>query len=147
MAETARVLRPDGTAVFVTPNRLTFGRPDEIIDPFHYVELDAEQLRVLCGSGFGSVQVAGIFGSERYMEIFAEERRRLDRLLRLDPLGLRRLPPRRVRQRVYDLLLRRNRTQDDPRSRAIDAGDFELRREGLDGALDVVAICARPGGA
>ena len=33
LAEVARVLEPDGVAVFVTPNRLTLGRPDEIIDP------------------------------------------------------------------------------------------------------------------
>ena len=32
------MLEPDGVAVFVTPNRLTFARPDEIIDPYHYVE-------------------------------------------------------------------------------------------------------------
>ena len=35
-----RVLVPGGVAVFVTPNRLTFARPDEIIDPYHYVEYD-----------------------------------------------------------------------------------------------------------
>ena len=38
LAEVRRVLEPGGVAVFVTPNRLTFGRPDEIIDPYHYVE-------------------------------------------------------------------------------------------------------------
>ena len=38
LAEVARVLEPRGVAVFVTPNRLTFGRPDEVIDPYHYVE-------------------------------------------------------------------------------------------------------------
>ncbi len=33
VAEVARVLEPGGVAVFITPNRLTLGRPDEIIDP------------------------------------------------------------------------------------------------------------------
>ena len=33
---------------FVTPNRLTLGRPDEIIDPYHYIEFDPEDLRRLC---------------------------------------------------------------------------------------------------
>ena len=33
VAEVARVIEPGGVVVFVTPNRLTFARPDEIIDP------------------------------------------------------------------------------------------------------------------
>ena len=43
LAEVVRVLRGEGRAIFVTPNRLTFGRPDEIIDPYHYVEYDARR--------------------------------------------------------------------------------------------------------
>ena len=41
LAEVTRVFKPNGRAVFVTPNRLTFGRRDEIIDPYHHVEFDA----------------------------------------------------------------------------------------------------------
>ncbi len=143
LSEAARVLRQGGVAVFVTPNRLTFGRPDEIIDPFHYVELDAEELRALCARTFGNVEVAGIFGSPRYMAIFTAERHKLDRLLRLDPLRARRLLPRRARQRLYDLLLRRSRREHDPRAAAIEVADFELGRENLEAALDVVAICSK----
>ena len=77
------MLEPDGVAVFVTPNRLTLGRPDEIIDPYHHVEFDAGELRALCERFFAAVAVRGLFGSERYMELFDEERRKLDRLLRL----------------------------------------------------------------
>ena len=40
LAQVVRVLEPRGRAVFITPNRLTFGRPDEIIDPYHYLEYD-----------------------------------------------------------------------------------------------------------
>ncbi len=141
LAEAARVLRPGGVAVFVTPNRLTFGRPDEVIDPFHYVEFDPEELRALCLRAFAEVELAGIFGSKRYMEIFNAERDKLARLLRLDPIGLRRRLPRRTRQRLYDLLLRRNRANDDPRASAIEVSDFELRDTGLEAALDIVAIC------
>ena len=81
LAEVARVLRPDGVAVFVTPNRLTLGRPDEIIDPYHHVEFDAAELRALCAPWFGGVTVRGLFGSPRYMALFDAERRTLDRLL------------------------------------------------------------------
>ena len=81
LAEVARVLEPGGVAVFVTPNRLTFARPDEIIDPYHYVEYDADQLAALCAPFFGEVERHGLFGSSRYLEFAAGELRKLDRLL------------------------------------------------------------------
>lgn len=144
LAEAARVLKPDGTAVFVTPNRLTFARPDEIIDPYHYVEYDPEQLREAVAPFFEAVEIHGIFGSERYGEIVAEQLRRLDRLLRLDPLRLRRLLPRRARQRLYDRRLSRERRDEDPGAAAIGLGDFELHSDQVEGALDVVAVCRGP---
>jgi SAM-dependent methyltransferase len=141
VAEAARVLEPGGVAVFVTPNRLTFARPDEIIDPYHHVELDPRELRELCLTAFGEVEVRGLFASERYMELFREERVKLDRLLARDPLRLRRAVPLRMRQWLYDALLRRNRRFDDPRAAAIEIDDFELREDDLDAALDLYAIC------
>jgi SAM-dependent methyltransferase len=144
VAETVRVLDPEGTAVFVTPNRLTFGRPDEIIDPFHFIEFDANQLESLCRRGFSEVAIHGIFGSPAYSEIVNDERRKLDRLLSLDPLRMRRLVPMKVKQRLYDRLLSRFRREVDPRSSAITDLDFYLSSEGLDGCLDLVAVCRRP---
>ena len=109
LAEVVRVLLPGGRALFVTPNRLTFGRPDEIIDPYHYVEYDPLQLERLCGRFFDQVGVLGLHGSARYQALVDEERRELDRLLHMDPLRLRRVLPRRVRQRLYDWRLNRER--------------------------------------
>jgi SAM-dependent methyltransferase len=146
VAEAARVLSADGTAVFVTPNRLTLGRPDEIIDPYHYLEVDAEQLRRLCTAHFDEVEVSGLFGSERYMQLFDAERSTLDRLLGLDPLRLRRHVPRAAQQRLYDFLLRHFRRERDERAEAIGPGDFELRGSRLEQALDVCAVCRSPRG-
>ncbi len=78
------------------------------------------------------------------MELFDEERRKLDRLLRLDPLRLRRLVTMRGRQRLYDLMLRRYRHDEDPRAEAIEVGDFEFRETDLEQALDLCAICRTP---
>jgi SAM-dependent methyltransferase len=144
VSEVARVLRGDGVAMFVTPNRLTLGRPDEIIDPYHYREFDSNELAELCSARFGDVKVLGLFGSERYMEIFDEERRKLDRVLAADPLRLRRLVPLKAKQRLYDSMLGRARRHEDPRAAAIEVGDFELRSTGLEAALDVCAVCALP---
>jgi SAM-dependent methyltransferase len=147
LEEVVRVLEPGGVAVFATPNRLTFGRPDEIIDPYHHVEFDPAQLRALCAPWFAHVDVVGLFGSPRYMELFDEERVRLDRVLRADPLRLRRLVPRRARQLLYDRLLARARQNPDPRALAIEESDFFLRDEGLDRALDLLSVCQGPSGA
>jgi SAM-dependent methyltransferase len=141
LGEVRRVLAPGGVAVFVTPNRLTFGRPDEIIDPYHHVEYSPPELERLCADWFEDVRVLGLFGSERYLELVAEQDEKLERLLRRDPLRLRRLVPRRLRQRLYDRMLSRERADADPRAAAITPDDFELRDSGLDAALDLVAVC------
>lgn len=141
LAEVNRVLRPGGTAVFVTPNRLTFAKADEIIDPYHYREYDPAELRGLCLRFFGAVEVHGLFGSPRYLELVDEQKARLDALLRKDPLRARRLVPRRVRMVLYDRMLTRARRVVDPRAAAITPEDFELRSDGLDDCLDVIAVC------
>jgi hypothetical protein len=74
----------------------------------------------------------------------AREHAKLDRLLRLDPLRLRSLVPRRVRQRLYDRRLSRERAASDPAAAAITTEDFTLARESLATSLDLVAICRRP---
>lgn len=143
VAEAARIVRLGGAAVFVTPNRLTFARADEVIDPYHYVELDPEGVAALCRQAFGSVELRGIFGSQRYRELVAREHRRLDRMLGMDPLRLRRLVPRRARQGLYDLLLARARSDPDPSAAAIGLEDFTLAGDRLEESLDLVAVCRR----
>ena len=145
VAEVARVVQPGGTAVFVTPNRLTFGRPDEIIDPYHYIEFDSDQLGELCKPFFASVEPYGLFGSPRYMEFFDDERRQLAALLRLDPVRLRRLIPRRAKQVLYDWMLNRARRGDQSPASAFTLEDFDLHSENLADALDVVAVCKSAG--
>jgi SAM-dependent methyltransferase len=141
VGEMARVVKPGGVVVLVTPNRLTFGRPDEVIDPYHHVEYDACELAELCTPHFASVEIRGLFGSERYLAVAAADRRRLERLLALDPIRVRSVVPRRLRQRLYDVALRRARASAEPRAAAIEPGDFRLAPGDLDCALDLVAVC------
>jgi SAM-dependent methyltransferase len=138
--ETIRVLQPGGRAIFVTPNRLTFGLPDEIIDPYHHIEFDDAELRTLCRP-FGRVEIVGLFGSERYGQLVAVERRELARLLALDPLRLRRRIPRRLRQRLYDWRLASSRATALPGAELIVPEDFRLAPGPLAQALDLIAVC------
>lgn len=142
LSEVRRVLAPSGTAVFVTPNRLTFARRDEIIDPYHYVEYDPDELRVLCEAYFRNTRVLGIMGSERYRMVVEQEHRRMDAMLRLDPLRVRRFVPRRLLQRMYDTALVRARARASPLQRSIGSEDFRLAEDPLDEAYDLVAVCS-----
>lgn len=141
LREALRVLAPGGRAIFATPNRLTFGRPDEIIDPYHWAEYDPAELRELCARCFATVAVLGVDASERYRTIHDAERRELDRLLARDPLRLRRLIPRRVRQRLYDRRLSRDRAEPRPGVLEIVPEDFSLSADGLERAIDLIAVC------
>jgi SAM-dependent methyltransferase len=146
LEEVVRVLEPGGTAILVTPNRLQFARPDEIIDPYHYVEFAPAELRALCERFFVDVELLGLSGSARWRVLVDEELARMERMLRRDPLRLRRLVPRRARQVLYDLLLTRSRVnRSDTRAAAIGPEDFELRADGLEAAFDLVAVCRAPG--
>jgi SAM-dependent methyltransferase len=143
VVEASRVLEPGGVAVFVTPNHLTFGLSGEVLDPYHYVEFSAAELRQRCEPAFGRVELLGIFGSSRYLEFVRKECESLERLLRWDPLHFRRHAPRRLRQAVYDWGLRRRRGPPDPRAAAIGVDDFDLREAPLEEALDLVVVCCR----
>jgi SAM-dependent methyltransferase len=144
VAECNRVVAPGGLLVMATPNRLTFGRPEEVIDPYHFIEFSPAELRALCAAKFPVVKVYGVFGSPLYMEFFQQERRKLDRLLALDPVRLRRFIPRKVRQQLYDWRLTKERRRDQsPLAARITVDDFSLREDDLDAALDLIAVCAR----
>jgi SAM-dependent methyltransferase len=143
LLEARRVLEPGGVAVFVTPNRLTFGPPDEVIDPYHHVEFSPGELRARCEEVFAETELLGLFGSPRYLECTAAERASLERLLRWDPLSARHLVPRWLRKRLYDAGLRRRRSAPDARATAITPADFALQRSPLEKALDLVAVCLR----
>ena len=72
------------------------------------------------------------------------------RFLRLDPLGLRRLIPRRLLARPYALLARRVRervgSKDAERSSsfAIEPEDFSVAADHVEGADDLFAVCSLP---
>jgi SAM-dependent methyltransferase len=141
IAEARRVLMPGGVAVFVTPNRLTFGLPGEIVDPYHLVEFAPDELRASCERHFAGVKLAGIFGSPRYLACVESERASLERILRWDPLRLRRWAPRSLRMSLYDWGLRWRRGTPDRHAASIGTSDFELRHSSPARALDLVAVC------
>ena len=90
VTEIARVLRPGGRLIVLTPNE-----PADFENPFHVHLFRPSELERLLAKHFPTSSVSGLTGNAATMETFDRRRRTGRRLLALDPLGLRhKLPPR-----------------------------------------------------
>lgn len=136
-------LAPGGTLVLTTPNRLrTISE-----NPYHVREFTAEELRAELARVFDVVEIRGVRGNEK-VERFDEGRARaVSRILRLDPLGLRRLLPRRLVEfafaRLSGVVRRQARAAAGARADRIVPDDFHVTTATDDRALDLVAICRK----
>jgi SAM-dependent methyltransferase len=132
-------LAPGGVLMLTTPNVLqSFSE-----NPCHLREYSPDELRRLLESVFGSVELLGMFGNAKVVEFDAGRRRAVERILRLDPLGLRRLLPERLLHVAFARLgqLVRRRARKTSGAPQIGPDDFYVSPENIDGALDLVALC------
>lgn len=84
VAEIARVLRPGGRLVVLTPNA-----PADFENPFHVHLFSLNMFGELLRKYFDVVEINGLTGTPETMKVFEQRRRAGRRLLALDPLGLR----------------------------------------------------------
>lgn len=71
VCEIARVLRPGGRFIVTTPNApMSLTR-----NPWHVREYTAEELRKLLAGSFSTVETLGVFGDEKVMDYYEENRR------------------------------------------------------------------------
>jgi SAM-dependent methyltransferase len=124
VAECARVLRPSGTLVLTTPNRLTFSPGRDVpLNPFHTRELSAAEMHDLLAPSFAVPRLLGVRHGPR---ITRWERRHgplVEAQLASSPEGW----PARLRTFVKSLR----------------ASDFAVSADDVDGSLDLVAIAVR----
>ena len=136
----ATLIRPDGEALITTPNRLM----SDGVNPYHLREYTAEALRVVLARRFGAVEILGVGATEPVQRYFDERQRRVARILRLDPLGLRKLLPAFAIERLFAnfaVLVRRRARRDglpDVTWRDYPIGPVDAR------CLDLLAICREP---
>jgi len=90
LREIVRVLRPAGALLLTTPNLLQSEREN----PYHVHEYPAEELAATLTRWFGRVEMLGVFATGPAAAFQAARLRRIQRITRLDPLGLRRRLPR-----------------------------------------------------
>jgi ubiquinone/menaquinone biosynthesis C-methylase UbiE len=98
--ELARVLRADGTAFVITPNA-----PADFENPFHVYLFEPQHLVSLLGLFFDEVTCFGLEGDDVLKADFAARRASGERLLRIDPLNLRRRLPHRAYVWAYEHIL------------------------------------------
>jgi SAM-dependent methyltransferase len=130
MEEAMRVLKPGGTCVISTPNRLILspGR-DTPINPFHIFEFDSEQFLGFMRRFFAEVELVGIF--------HAGKLRLHDRLVRRDfSQFCLDIPPRLDRLFYRPFFVPSIRTKD-----------FRAGGGDLAGAVDFIAIARKAPGA
>lgn len=97
VAELARVLRCNGTALLLTPNA-----PWDFENPFHVALFRPADLASLLSSFFEEVVILGLEGSARAQADFAARRERAARALAVaDPFDLRHRLPRVLWRTVY----------------------------------------------
>lgn len=124
--EVHRVLRPGGKFILTTPNaRMSLTR-----NPWHVREYTPAQLSSLLGCAFSKVETLGVFGDERIMEYYEQNRWGVQRITRFDVLDLQHRLPRWLLQLPYDLLNRLNRRRllrtNDTLTRSITRQDYHL---------------------
>ena len=91
VSEVARVLGADGTAFFLTPNE-----PADFENPYHVYLFTAPSLRRMLEDYFADVEILGLEGNQKVLEDFATRRATAEKMLRLDPFGLRHKLPRKA---------------------------------------------------
>jgi SAM-dependent methyltransferase len=141
LAQMARLLRPGGTALLTTPNRLT----SDGVNPYHVHEYVADELAGVLGRHFSEVEMRGIGASERVRRHLAARSRRIRWIMRLDPLHLRERLPRALVEWMFArlaLLVRLAARGDDPLA---DVGTPDFRVGPADAScLDLLAVCRSP---
>lgn len=134
-------LKADGIALITTPNRPN----SDGENPFHVHEYDAEELRALLSTRFESVEMRGVSargGARRYHE---DRLRRIRRIMRIDPLGLRRRVPRALVEWLFARFARLIRRDIAANEGLPDVGldDFPIEDANLE-SLDLFAVCHGP---
>jgi SAM-dependent methyltransferase len=134
-----RRARPGGELLVTTPNRLMSVSEN----PYHLREWTAPELLALATPVLPGVRVLGVHGSPRVLAWERARGEQVRRILRWDPLGLRRLLPATVVERAFPHLARlvRRRVQTDA---PIGPGDFTVGDTDLEHALDLVLVAPAP---
>ncbi len=137
----ADLLAPIGVALITTPNVLM----SDGVNPFHVHEYRADELAERLRTRFESVEMQGVGASEPVHRYLEQRSRRIRRIMRLDPLGLRNRLPRPLVDWLFArfALLVRRQTASSDGTPEVGWRDFPVGPAD-ERCLDLLAVCRGP---
>lgn len=140
----AACLRPGGTLILTTPNRLASVSEN----PYHVHEYVADELAETLQPFFDTVEVKGVIGTDRVYEFEKARGEQAQKILRLDPLGIRNLLPEAFVKFVFArlaLLVRSRVAAADGDLVRLAPDDFSIADAEPPQWIDLVAFAHRAG--
>jgi SAM-dependent methyltransferase len=137
----ARSMKSDGMALITTPNILQ----SDGVNPFHVHEYEAGELSQLLDGHFKEVEMLGVGMSPRAARYQADRLRRIRRIMKLDPFGLRDWLPRAWLDWLFarfSVVVRRG-IQKGEGLPDLTIEDFPVRPADEE-SLDLLAVCRGP---
>lgn len=140
--EIHRVLKPGGKLIVTTPNK-----PMSITrNPWHVREYTIQELIDLLKLNFAEVDDKGVFGNEKIMAYYENNKASVRRITRFDVFNLQYRLPRQLLQIPYDYLNRRNRkkllNQDTSLVQSIKMEDYRIA-QAKEGCFDLFYIATK----
>jgi len=103
--EVFRVLKNKGKFIVTTPNKkMSLTR-----NPWHIREYTIHELEKLLLTRFNSINKLGIFGNEKILKYYLDNKKSVEKIMRFDVFNLQYKLPRKLLQIPYDILNRINR--------------------------------------
>lgn len=107
LEEICRVLKPGGVLILTTPNiNMSLTR-----NPWHVREYDLNQIKKLLSEVFSVFEIKGVYGNEKVMSYYEENKKSVKRFTRYDVLNLQYILPRFLLKIPYDIANRMNRNK------------------------------------
>lgn len=133
--EVSRVLRKGGKFIVSTPNApMSLTR-----NPWHIREYTEHELCNLLAAGFTHIEAYGVNGNDKVMKYYEQNRKSVERIMRIDILDLQHRLPRKILQLPYDVMNRLNRRRllekNNELTRSIQMEDYsigEITKESFD---------------
>lgn len=140
--EIYRVLKPGGKMILTTPNLImSLSR-----NPWHTREYTPQAMTDILKTAFTNIDMKGIFGNEKIMQYYNENKKSVERIKKWDILNLEKNMPRWLLQIPYDILNRFNRqTLQDKNENLVDGvkyTDYSIS-EMTDQCLDYFCIATK----
>ncbi len=142
IAEVHRVLKPGGKFILTTPNiKMSLTR-----NPWHVREYTIAELEDRLRDKFSAVETLGVFGNDKIMRYYENNKKSVERITRWDIFNLQYRLPRRLLQIPYDILNRRNRKkllkQDNALVASITKDDYYIAPAG-DHCFDLFYVATK----